>query len=157
MADYCANCSRELFGEDHGDLRGLVTEDEWDHGYCAVALCEGCGPTWVDPQGNCVRPWCFSQTTGHSTQTNRSLISEVPGVGATFRTGDAVEISSNHHEFPREIARVESCEVERTPDGPSVRYFVRFEKMITCTPENGETFQQDWAEVDEQELQLAEK
>lgn len=155
MADFCADCSKELFGKDFGDLSSLVTQEDWDHGYCAIALCEGCGPTWVDPQGNCVRLWCFSQTPGHSTQTNCSPIEDVPGVKAKFATGVVVKISAEHHEFPGALGKVESCEVARTPDGPSLKYFVRFDEMLAGKIETGETIHQDWVEVEEQEIQLA--
>ena len=50
MADFCKQCSHELFGEDFEDLWGLCEESE-DH---TPALCEGCGPTDVDNEGKCV-------------------------------------------------------------------------------------------------------
>jgi hypothetical protein len=33
---------------------GLTTVEEWNKGLAAEVLCEGCGPTQVDPKGNCV-------------------------------------------------------------------------------------------------------
>ena len=39
MADFCKECSIEVFGEDFGDLKGLC-----DEGYMSLAICEGgCG------------------------------------------------------------------------------------------------------------------
>lgn len=35
MADFCKDCSEELFGRDCGDLKGLITEDQWKEGYAA--------------------------------------------------------------------------------------------------------------------------
>jgi hypothetical protein len=52
MADFCKQCSIANFGEDHGDLRGLSDKLQMN------ALCEGCGPTFVDPNGKCVYEFC---------------------------------------------------------------------------------------------------
>jgi len=50
MAAFCMECSKEILGEDFGDLRGLCKE-----GATTYALCEGCsGPkymTLVDHEG----------------------------------------------------------------------------------------------------------
>ncbi len=46
MADFCKECSIVMFGEDFGDLAGLVEE-----GDVAVVLCEGCGTVAVDDEG----------------------------------------------------------------------------------------------------------
>jgi len=46
MADFCKECSIEVFGEDMGDLAGLCKEDE-----VTKVICEGCGIIWVDYKG----------------------------------------------------------------------------------------------------------
>ena len=56
MADFCKDCSEELFGRDCGDLKGLITEDQWKEGYAAPVICEGCGYTYVDHEGKRVQP-----------------------------------------------------------------------------------------------------
>lgn len=68
MADFCKQCSIEIFGEDYQDLaydRGSklptppVTENEGRvrvEGW--VELCEGCGPTLVNDEGECIYPLC---------------------------------------------------------------------------------------------------
>ena len=56
MADFCKQCSEEIFGEDHEDLKGLCQP-----GYVYHALCEGCGPCWVDPEGTCLANNCLRQ------------------------------------------------------------------------------------------------
>ena len=56
MADYCRQCSIELFGTDTRDMADRVTQEEWDKGYAADALCEGCGFVQVDPEGRCILP-----------------------------------------------------------------------------------------------------
>ena len=53
MADYCKQCSQEIFQTD-GDFVHLVTEDEETQGLVAVVLCEGCGPTSVNRAGECI-------------------------------------------------------------------------------------------------------
>lgn len=56
MADFCKDCSEELFGRDCEDLKGLITEDQWKEGYAAPVICEGCGYTYVDHEGKRVQP-----------------------------------------------------------------------------------------------------
>ena len=61
MADFCKQCSIEIFGEDYEELalpkdsdkRGTLKDGEgW------LALCEGCGGTVVDDDGVCISPHC---------------------------------------------------------------------------------------------------
>lgn len=58
MADFCKQCSLDMWGEDMGDLRGITKQDEWANGKAAVVICEGCGYIQVDPEGNCVTGDC---------------------------------------------------------------------------------------------------
>lgn len=64
MADFCAQCAIEIFGEDTGDLRGITTPEIWKNGLACMALCEECGVILVDPEGNCVSP-CHRPTVRH--------------------------------------------------------------------------------------------
>ena len=64
MADFCQQCSIDTFGEDSRDLAGLIAEAEVRRGFCALVLCEGCGPTQVDHEGRCVSDDCLC---GHGT------------------------------------------------------------------------------------------
>jgi hypothetical protein len=59
VADFCKQCSIDLFGEDTGDLRGITTPEAWAEGRAAVVICEGCGFIQVDPDGNCVSKDCL--------------------------------------------------------------------------------------------------
>lgn len=54
MADFCRQCSFELFGEDRKDLAGL---GEVEEGYGWAVLCERCGPVMVDNEGKRIDPW----------------------------------------------------------------------------------------------------
>lgn len=56
MADFCKDCSIEMFGRDTGDLKGLITEDDFKSGYAMPVICEGCGCIWVDHEGQRVKP-----------------------------------------------------------------------------------------------------
>jgi hypothetical protein len=58
MADFCSQCSIETFNEDHGDLKGLITQEKVSFGYVQTVLCEGCGPTYVNHLGECRNPTC---------------------------------------------------------------------------------------------------
>jgi hypothetical protein len=54
MADFCKQCSIDMFGEDFGDLKLGPLEPE----YYWPVLCEGCGPTLVNEDGECVHAHC---------------------------------------------------------------------------------------------------
>lgn len=61
MADFCRQCSIDLFGEDFEDLAGLSTPaDTKKEMYCTV-ICEGCGYVQVDHAGNCVSKDCLKK------------------------------------------------------------------------------------------------
>ena len=49
MAAFCKQCSIDLFGEDFKELAGITTKEDWDKGYSALVICEGCDPIQVDP------------------------------------------------------------------------------------------------------------
>ena len=59
MAEFCKQCSLELFGEDYGDFAGLTSKKQYKKGFAAIVLCEGCGPIQVDPEGKCISPDCL--------------------------------------------------------------------------------------------------
>lgn len=51
MADFCKECSIDMWGGDSKDLAGLITQEEVSKGYGALVLCEGCGMIRVDHEG----------------------------------------------------------------------------------------------------------
>lgn len=53
MADFCSQCSLEIFLEDSKDLTGFARGGYKDVKYLHT-LCEDCGDTIVDNQGVCV-------------------------------------------------------------------------------------------------------
>lgn len=58
MADYCKQCSIKYFGEDYRDFAGIISESQVKKGYGAVVICEGCGPTIVNQDGECIAQDC---------------------------------------------------------------------------------------------------
>ena len=66
MADYCKQCSEDIFGKDYGDLKGLVSS-----GSFAVVLCEGCGDIVVDDNGNCTTHNHFTGDTEERPSNER--------------------------------------------------------------------------------------
>ena len=46
MADFCHECSIQMFGEDFKDFASDINDDQMRQ-----ALCEGCGFIWVDKDG----------------------------------------------------------------------------------------------------------
>jgi len=65
MAKFCEACAAEL-GHPYGDFRDMAAEGE-----VVLVLCEGCGPTYVDPRGNCVSKNCLK--TGQQGHGGTSL------------------------------------------------------------------------------------
>lgn len=59
MADFCQQCSIEVFGEDTRDLAGLGDGTPLREGYGWKAICEGCGFTIVDDAGKCINKHCL--------------------------------------------------------------------------------------------------
>lgn len=59
MADFCRQCSIDLFKEDFRDLAGLTEKKDWELGRAAAVICESCGFIQVDPEGNCASSGCL--------------------------------------------------------------------------------------------------
>ncbi|MDD3412489.1 MAG: hypothetical protein PHY47_00650 [Lachnospiraceae bacterium] len=58
MADFCRQCSIEIFGEDFKELAGIVSPEEFTADKAAFVMCEGCGPIFVNPDGSCIDSTC---------------------------------------------------------------------------------------------------
>lgn len=61
MAEFCKQCSIELFGKDYEEFKGLTSQKDWEDEMACVVLCEGCGPILVDPEGRCISKDCFKK------------------------------------------------------------------------------------------------
>lgn len=61
MADYCKQCSINLFDLDYRELAKLSKPEDTEKGIYAEVICEGCGFTYVDHEGICVNPNCMEQ------------------------------------------------------------------------------------------------
>ena len=61
MADFCKQCSLDLFDEDFKELAGITKVESWKNGLAANVICEGCGFIQVDPDGNCVSNDCIQK------------------------------------------------------------------------------------------------
>jgi hypothetical protein len=60
VADFCTQCSIDIFGEDFGDMKGICKKGEM-----ASVLCEGCGHVFVDHTGKCINGHCLKN---HGTE-----------------------------------------------------------------------------------------
>ena len=59
MADFCKQCSIDMYGEDYGDLSN-ITQPEYEAKQMYVCvLCEGCGPCQVKCDGTCISKDCL--------------------------------------------------------------------------------------------------
>lgn len=64
MADFCRQCSIDMFGGDCGDLSGLLDKYGDDKTkWLASVICEGCGFVQVNHLGECVSEDCLEH--GH--------------------------------------------------------------------------------------------
>jgi hypothetical protein len=54
MADFCKQCSMDVFGEDFGEMANLTTPEQTAKGLFATVICEDCGVVQVDHEGNCI-------------------------------------------------------------------------------------------------------
>lgn len=65
MADFCKQCSIEMFGEDGEDLKGIsdrtLTKEEKEKGLGWSAICEGCGFIIVNDEGECITENCLKR------------------------------------------------------------------------------------------------
>ena len=59
MADFCKQCSIDMFGEDTKDHANLCPSETGPY-YVAV-ICEGCGYTYVDETGTCCLYDCLEK------------------------------------------------------------------------------------------------
>jgi hypothetical protein len=60
MADFCKQCSVDMFGEDFGEFR----RESDDENLAWLVLCEGCGPVQVNRRGECISGDCL--VSGHA-------------------------------------------------------------------------------------------
>lgn len=61
MADFCHQCSVEMFGKDFNDLANLSTAEDSERDVYAVVICEGCGVIQVDHRGTCISADCLCE------------------------------------------------------------------------------------------------
>lgn len=60
MADFCNQCARD-HALPEGDMAELMPGTPLAPGEGITALCEGCGPTLVNKQGDCVYHHCLKE------------------------------------------------------------------------------------------------
>ena len=58
MAEFCKQCSEELFDKDYGNFAGQSTAADTKNGLFSGQLCESCGLVLVDHTGKCVDIRC---------------------------------------------------------------------------------------------------
>ena len=64
MAEFCRQCTWELFGEDRSDLDHFGKgKPPLEPGYGYPCICEGCGFILVDDNGSCIEEACLEK--GH--------------------------------------------------------------------------------------------
>lgn len=58
MADFCKQCSIEIFGADYRELADLIGAEAAAQGYATTVICEGCGHIQVNNDGECISEDC---------------------------------------------------------------------------------------------------
>lgn len=61
MADFCKQCSIKNFNEDFRNLHNLGGERVLPEGMGWPVVCEGCGPTYVNDEGECISKHCLEE------------------------------------------------------------------------------------------------
>lgn len=61
MADFCKQCSEELFGKDFRELADITTITDEQESRAALVICEGCGPIQVNNKGECISEDCLKE------------------------------------------------------------------------------------------------
>lgn len=96
MADYCKQCSMEIFGEDFRELASIVSLQEEAEGLAANVLCEACGPTKVNNAGECLyhqgrtSQECYADTAdGHNDAALAAAASKADATGPETSTPDS--------------------------------------------------------------------
>jgi hypothetical protein len=73
MADFCHQCSLDMFGEDFGDLEGVGKGPLGpNEGY--PVICERCGFILVDEKGRCVECDLLPGQVGHGPRRPRTVV-----------------------------------------------------------------------------------
>ena len=65
MADFCTECSMEMFNKDFEELAGLSTAEDTKNDLFPCVICEGCGFIQVDHTGKCISETCLR---GHNNE-----------------------------------------------------------------------------------------
>lgn len=68
MADFCKQCSLEVWGEDTKDFQFQAPD-----GMVTAVLCEECGPCYVTNDGTCVTPGCLKKH-GEAMKKHHALV-----------------------------------------------------------------------------------
>lgn len=71
MANFCLQCTTDLFGEEYAkknDFVGVSSPSDTEMGLYVTVLCEGCGPCQVDHTGRCVSKDCHER---HGEKENK--------------------------------------------------------------------------------------
>lgn len=72
MADFCKQCSIDMFGRDYGDLARIANKNGR-----AMVLCEGCGGNRiVSRNGTCVSETCLKQHGKMDHEGDESMLVE---------------------------------------------------------------------------------
>lgn len=89
MADFCKQCALEMWGPSiDNDFKGDTPAEAWEAGFANHALCEGCGPISVDPEGNCVSSDCMKAgEEGHGLPWK---VEHKAGCRVAWKTGEGV-------------------------------------------------------------------
>ena len=70
MAEFCRQCSMEMFGTDFGDFFDMSTEEDTKEGTFPLVVCEGCGVVQVNHLGECISVDCLK--SGHLKEGKRN-------------------------------------------------------------------------------------
>lgn len=120
MADFCNQCCIDM-GFDPGELAGISTPEDTAKGLFAHVICEGCGWTQVDHEGNCIHDDCLMK--GHKQQG----ASPMPYVKMTLTIVAGYHVA-NTSKSVEEVCIVQEATLREQVENGDVSHLIRLAK-----------------------------
>lgn len=94
MAEFCKQCTLEVWGDYPSDFVGITTHEDVAEGMYAWVLCESCGHIPVDVDGSCVGENCcvHGKDPTHDSLGNRIKPITIPPRRFSYRESVSKQI-----------------------------------------------------------------
>ncbi len=109
MADFCTQCSRNMFGKDYGDMRGLSHPIDTCFKLYPVVLCEGCGATQVNHRGECIHHNEKNHIGGDEWYENQRIDAD--------NVDEYLSDTAHQNDISKERMEQLGLDIDETPEG----------------------------------------